>query len=566
VGIHGIRHLRGGSSGVVPVGSWDASTSTLALLAALVSHSRTSLATMFDSTGKLTYAPNNLLLQSNNFSNAVWTSLSTTITSGFSDPVGGTAAWRLQGTANPWSHFQTLTLSTNTLEAFWVKSNTGGTQTFRLVAGAVSSDLTATTSWQRFTFTSSSTGSQAVGITRDSLGNTADLLIYAPTFSAVTYETSPRTADQVITTAAAYYGPRVDYDPSTLAAKGLLIEEARTNLALSSGDHSSASWTKLNVTATANAATSPDGTTSATKLAETAVTGAHLEFNAIAQSITSGTSYTGSTFVKAAERSIVIVAVELGGVSYGKYIDLSAGTIGSTFGSAPDSSSIQNVGNGWYRVVITKAASSTGATGFITTYGVLTDGGSVSYLGVAGSGYYRWGSQFEVVSFATSYIPTAAASVTRAADVVQFTGAALTALQGSAASALVETTGWSTGNSNVPRIIGSVASKTPMTVNNSTSAISYNGTTGLTANVPSGNYTTTQRTGSAWSAAGRSLVVSGGTVASDAATFTGMTSIWLGGDNGGSPYLSAWIKSFAIYTTRLPDATLQARSIVGAAF
>ena len=35
-------------------------------------------------------------------------------------------------------------------------------------------------------------------------------------------------------TAAAYYGPRFDYDPATLAARGLLIEEQRTNLLLNS--------------------------------------------------------------------------------------------------------------------------------------------------------------------------------------------------------------------------------------------------------------------------------------------------------------------------------------------
>lgn len=35
-------------------------------------------------------------------------------------------------------------------------------------------------------------------------------------------------------TAAAYYGPRFDYDPVTLAPKGLLIEEQRTNLVLNS--------------------------------------------------------------------------------------------------------------------------------------------------------------------------------------------------------------------------------------------------------------------------------------------------------------------------------------------
>ncbi len=53
--------------------------------------------------------------------------------------------------------------------------------------------------------------------------------------AAVTYETTPRPGDQVVTTSAAYYGPAFDYNPVTLAALGLRIEESRTNLFLNSG-------------------------------------------------------------------------------------------------------------------------------------------------------------------------------------------------------------------------------------------------------------------------------------------------------------------------------------------
>jgi hypothetical protein len=53
--------------------------------------------------------------------------------------------------------------------------------------------------------------------------------------SAITYETTPRPGDQVVTTSAAYYGPAFDYSSTTLAPLGLRIEEARTNLFLNSG-------------------------------------------------------------------------------------------------------------------------------------------------------------------------------------------------------------------------------------------------------------------------------------------------------------------------------------------
>jgi hypothetical protein len=50
------------------------------------------------------------------------------------------------------------------------------------------------------------------------LSDSASLDTYSPVYGAAV-------------TSAAYYAPRLDYDPSTLAAKGLLVEELRANLA-----------------------------------------------------------------------------------------------------------------------------------------------------------------------------------------------------------------------------------------------------------------------------------------------------------------------------------------------
>ena len=58
----------------------------------------------------------------------------------------------------------------------------------------------------------------------------------------ITYETGLRAGDNVVTSAAAYYGPRFD-SPNGVAA-GLLVEESRTNIALQSNTFSSATWTK----------------------------------------------------------------------------------------------------------------------------------------------------------------------------------------------------------------------------------------------------------------------------------------------------------------------------------
>jgi hypothetical protein len=76
---------------------------------------------------------------------------------------------------------------------------------------------------------------------------------------------------------AAIDAPRFDHNPvSPFAATGLLIEEQRTNLMLQSGNLADPAWsTNSNVTSpviTANAATAPDGTTTAAQVAFSAVT------------------------------------------------------------------------------------------------------------------------------------------------------------------------------------------------------------------------------------------------------------------------------------------------------
>ena len=77
------------------------------------------------------------------------------------------------------------------------------------------------------------------------------------------------------------------------------------------------------------------------------------------------------------------------------------------------------------------------------------------------------------------------------------------------------------------------------------------------------------RAGIAWSAAGRSIANNGGTVATDANPFSSaaVTGAYLGVGNGGALYwLSGHIASAAFYNSRLPDATLQTKSVVGASY
>ena len=69
--------------------------------------------------------------------------------------------------------------------------------------------------------------------------------------------------------------PRFDYDPVTLTPKGLLIEEARTNLLTYSEQFDNAAWGKQGSSVSQNVQTSPDGSVDADKLIEDATTGEH---------------------------------------------------------------------------------------------------------------------------------------------------------------------------------------------------------------------------------------------------------------------------------------------------
>ena len=59
--------------------------------------------------------------------------------------------------------------------------------------------------------------------------------------------------------------------------------------------------------------------------------------------------------------------------------------------------------------------------------------------------------------------------------------------------------------------------------------------------------------------------MNGGTVAKDAFAYGSFPSAYLG-SNGSAFFINQHVKSFAIYNQRLSDATLQARSVVGASY
>jgi hypothetical protein len=227
--------------------------------------------------------------------------------------------------------------------------------------------------------------------------------------------------------AAAYYGPRFDYDPVTLAPRGLLIEEQRTNLVLQSEAFNDTSvWAVSGVSVTANSGAAPSGQITADKIIPTSFASQFKEVQQN-QSVTTGVTYTFSHYLKAdGYRYVQLVGSSASFGSFNVNYDLLTGT--ETQFSAGTSTvvgrSITAAGNGWYRVSVS-------VTSFITGTGRLAvnvipaadSARGVSWTGDGTSGVLFWGAQLELGAFPTSYIPTTTAAATRAADVAVMQGA-----------------------------------------------------------------------------------------------------------------------------------------------
>jgi hypothetical protein len=215
--------------------------------------------------------------------------------------------------------------------------------------------------------------------------------------------------------------PRFEFDANTKQCKGLLIEEARTNLLTYSENFDNAAWGKVRTTIAANITTAPDGILTADMVVEdTTATNTHrLDSSAI--TVTNGVTYTFSIYVKAGSRYSFDLYIEDVGVS-GAYFNLNTGTISAPqsagFTDVSSTALITSIGNGWYRCSVIRVSAGTSSFPALR----ISNGTSTTYTGDGISGLYIWGAQLESGSFSTSYIPTTAAASTRAADLASMTG------------------------------------------------------------------------------------------------------------------------------------------------
>ena len=195
------------------------------------------------------------------------------------------------------------------------------------------------------------------------------------------------------------------YDPS--AASGSL--DWRKNLLEYTESFDNSYWAKENTSISSNQTAAPDGTNTADKVEEQ---NTNNTFHFVNHAISLGAGVkTFSAYFKADERSFagLTLRVNGGNVRLAVLFNLTNGTVSDTItmGSPTQtSSSIQDVGNGWYRCSVS-AYHSTGSVIFLIS--PHNDGTSsainMDYAGIVGHGVYAWGAQVEEASTASSYQP-----------------------------------------------------------------------------------------------------------------------------------------------------------------
>jgi hypothetical protein len=399
---------------------------------------RASGATRVGANGLIEEVRTNLVLQSNTFS-TTWVNSDSNETSGQAGYDGTNNAWRLTTTLSGGFIFQGVAISGITTFSIYAKA---GTQNgiilysvhvaqginFNLSTGVVGAAFVAAplgsriesigNGWYRcsITVSSSSTNNFRIYVsdgTNPSLGN---VLIQNSQVEAGDIATNYIPT----TTAAVSVGPvsnvpRLDYTNSSCPR--LLLEPQRTNLFTFSESFDDSSWTKAGSTITANNATSPDGYSSADRIVETATTATHLILRSVALT---AASHTFSCFIKAVSGSTRNVGLLFNTTGKGVIVNPSNGAVVLYSGTTAADVKIETYSNGWYRVAVT--ATTAAITESLRIYLANGTTWTAPYAGDGTSSALIWGAQVEAGAYATSYIPTLGATVTRVADAASKTG------------------------------------------------------------------------------------------------------------------------------------------------
>jgi hypothetical protein len=220
--------------------------------------------------------------------------------------------------------------------------------------------------------------------------------------------------------------PRFDHDPVTGKSKGLLIEKTKTNSIIWSEDFSNWSLNGLAQVRT-NRAIAPDGTKTADELyilGQNTNYQNRASFDSQVQSAGANT-YTFSCYLKSSGLQYAALTI-FDGTAYRARADFDL--INGTIASDVDGNNlIEDVGNGWYRCMVTGTTTAVmpvgnRASGVWPRYGTGDSGPEIGDATKVGAGILAWGAQLDTSPYATSYMPTSGSTTTRTPDICNLDG------------------------------------------------------------------------------------------------------------------------------------------------
>jgi hypothetical protein len=307
--------------------------------------------------------------------------------------------------------------------------------------------------------------------------------------------------------------------------KGLLVEPGATNLALRSQDFGNAAWTLINGTIVSTNELAPDGTMTATRVQ---VSGAgDMTIRQNIGGIGGGVSTVLSLFIKQGNVGGQAFILDIGDA-------ISDQQFPTTEWVRYEDSTAWNAGSAWI---------------------------DLQFFGTGGVGEFLiWGAQLETGSVATSYIPTVASTVARTADEITL----------SSASSLIGQTEGTVYIEAETRIGGS--GQRLFEINDATSdnritcivesnfTISTVVTVGGvgTASYTGATESNTIKVALAYANNDIATYVNGVANGTDTSSTIPATSAVYLGSTLASAYLNGWIKSFALFPTRLSNSQLSA--------
>ena len=572
-----------------------------------VTFSRASGAMQYDLSGYMTFAPENVWTFSEDPTNAAWVKAATTYSVNPVSPPSGisncgkvmedaantlhsygqtytyqagsfyTQSWYLKAAENQYAQLN-MTGSAFGASSYANFDLVNGTTT--VVGATATAAITSVGSgWYRCSVTAlaSATGAGTSAIVLINSGSAPRVQVYAGTagnglyFSAPQLERSTAVRSYNSTTSSAYYGPRFDYHPTTLASRGLRIEEQRTNLCTYSNDFSNAAWTKTDTTVTSSNNTSPENAANATLLTEGSG-GTALVYSAGA-TITAGATVAGSIFLKRGNHDwIRFQILDLAGSNgFNAWFNLNTGAFGTTASVGTGTYSgneIMVLPNGWYRISMHGVVSAASTSAILRTNSASADNSTTR---VSSSTRYQYGAQIEQTTTPTSttarmttYIPTSSASVTRSADISTVTS--VTWLNQAEGTVIVT---WEQMYLNTNASARSVLVNIDDTTSNNRNVIFANAASGLsqgtttaggvtTAGIASGTLAalTTYKSAYVYKQDDFVFYQNGASLGTDVsgAVPSGLTQMRVG--HRGQDYLNGWIKSLMYYNRRMTNVGL----------